>query len=197
DDRRDLRESGHLSGAPAPLAGDDLVASRLAPVRGAEDAHHDGLHHALRLDGVGELGERLVPHVHARLVAAALQHIERELRELLACGRGSCGDVGRGAGAEQVRESTSQRRFSVNNRDLSSPVAWAWCGSPAGPCPSSSSSSPTPSPSSPEPSPATAAANALSCATASCARAAKASSSRRIISPASARYASAPRDSLS
>src|SRR2546429_479797 len=32
DDRRDLREPGHLRGAPAPLAGDDLVALRLAPV---------------------------------------------------------------------------------------------------------------------------------------------------------------------
>src|SRR6266576_6090155 len=114
-------------------------------------------------------------HVDARLVAAALQQVEGQLRQLFPDGRGG---LRRGARAEQVREAPAQGRLSVNHRGVSSPIAWSVEDS------------------FPDPLPA-AAANALSCSTAARAWAAKASSSRRIISPASARYASAPRDSRS
>ncbi|MBU7009029.1 hypothetical protein Ga0451573_004012, partial [Peptococcaceae bacterium DYL19] len=42
----------------------------------------DGLDDALRLDGIGELLERLLPHVDTRLILSALQKVERQLREL-------------------------------------------------------------------------------------------------------------------
>src|SRR5258706_15900547 len=51
-------------------------------------------------------------HVDARLVAAALQQVEGQLRQLFPDGRGR---LWRGARAEQVREAPAQGRLSVNH----------------------------------------------------------------------------------
>src|SRR5689334_184917 len=56
DDGRNVTEPGHLRGAPAPLAGDDLVALGLAVDGGLERAHDYRLHHALRLAAAGRAG---------------------------------------------------------------------------------------------------------------------------------------------
>src|SRR5262249_5597606 len=45
--------------------------------RRLERTHDNRLHYALRLDGVGELAQRLRAHVHAWLIAASLQEVER------------------------------------------------------------------------------------------------------------------------
>src|SRR5690606_6029884 len=73
-------EAGHLRRAPAPLAGDGLVAD-LAGTAVAQRPDDDRLHDALRADRLGELGERLLPHVDARLLLAALQQGDRRLAE--------------------------------------------------------------------------------------------------------------------
>ena len=82
--RRDLVQARHLRGAPAALAGDDLVALRLARRRRADRAHDDRLDDALGLDRVREVRERFLAHVHARLVLAARQEVHGDLQELLA-----------------------------------------------------------------------------------------------------------------
>ena len=50
--------------------------------------HHDRLHDALGADRVGQFVERLGPHVEAWLIAAALQQIQRQVRQLYPAGRG-------------------------------------------------------------------------------------------------------------
>ena len=61
-DGRDLLEPRHLRGAPAPLAGDKFIAAIDRP-------HHDRLQHSLRVNGLGQLGERALIHPGSRLVA--------------------------------------------------------------------------------------------------------------------------------
>ena len=95
DDGRHVGEARDLRGAPAALAGDDLVALRFAGRRRAERAHDDRLHDALGLDGVGEFGEGFLAHVLARLVLALLQQVHRHVGQLLA--RRRDGGTGRGA----------------------------------------------------------------------------------------------------
>src|SRR5690606_4325790 len=80
DDRGNDLEARHLGGAPAPLAGDDLVAD-LAGGAVSQRPDDDRLHDALRADRFGELGERLLAHVDPRLVLAALQQVDRQLPE--------------------------------------------------------------------------------------------------------------------
>jgi hypothetical protein len=65
DDDLDLVEPGFLAGAPAALAGDDLVAIGV----GGEAADDDGLDEPPVLDGGGELREALQVEVLARLAA--------------------------------------------------------------------------------------------------------------------------------
>ncbi len=72
DDRRDFVESGHLGGAPAAFAGDDLVAAV------ADRPGDDRLHDALGLDRICEVLERILANVGSRLVLAALQEIDGE-----------------------------------------------------------------------------------------------------------------------
>ncbi len=123
DDCRDFREARHLRGSPAAFAGDDLVALRLSNSGHPDRAHNDGLNDALRFYGVGELLQRLGPHVHARLVLTLLQDVERQPRELLIGGRRR---RGRGilAGdwcrtqrrlAKQVGESPAEGRFLLSH----------------------------------------------------------------------------------
>jgi hypothetical protein len=64
-----------ISASPAPLARDDLVALRLAWIAARQWAHHDGLHHALRLDRLSQLVQRLGAHIEPRLIFASLQQI--------------------------------------------------------------------------------------------------------------------------
>jgi len=68
----DLRKASDFCRAPAPLAGDDLVTVAL------ERSHQDRLHQALFLDRGGELLERRIIHLGARLIAAALQLIDAQ-----------------------------------------------------------------------------------------------------------------------
>ena len=72
--RGDALEARDARGAPAALAGEDLV------LRVAHGPHHDGLDHAARADRFGELGERGLVHARARLVLAGPQRIDRQLR---------------------------------------------------------------------------------------------------------------------
>src|SRR6266571_620478 len=72
DERRDLGETGDFRRAPAPLACDDLVAVV------SDRPHENRLHQALRPDRSGELLQRAVVHLRARLVAAALQLIDAQ-----------------------------------------------------------------------------------------------------------------------
>ena len=109
DDCGNVAEARDLRRAPAALAGDDLVALRLAvDAARVERAHDDRLDDALRLDGIRQLLQRFLPHVDARLVLAALEQIERQLRELVACG------ADRGLPASSIgasrREAPSERR---------------------------------------------------------------------------------------
>ena len=47
-----------------------------------EGAHHHRLHHALLLDGLGQLLQRLFVHVPARLIAPALDQVQGQLLQL-------------------------------------------------------------------------------------------------------------------
>ncbi|MNU71047.1 hypothetical protein D3C71_604690 [compost metagenome] len=73
DHRRDGFLPGLLTRAPATFTSDDLEAAT------ANRAHHDRLHHALRLDRRCQFFQRLRIHVAARLVFAALQQIQRQV----------------------------------------------------------------------------------------------------------------------
>ena len=81
DHRRDGVQLGHLRRPPAALAGDDFVAVI------AQRAHHDGLHDALRADRLRQLLERIGGHVLARLVAAALHQLHRQVAQIAVAGR--------------------------------------------------------------------------------------------------------------
>src|ERR1039457_2679849 len=112
DDGRNLAQAGKLRRAPAPLAGDDLVALRLPLRADIEGAHDDGLYDSLNSNGIRKLLERLLPQIGARLIAAALQEVERKLGQFLAL-RGfisaRCGGYAacRG-GSQQIRESAAK-----------------------------------------------------------------------------------------
>jgi hypothetical protein len=69
---RHFVQAGELRSAPAPFAGDDLVAAAV------DRAHQDRLHDALRLDRGGQLVQRLLVHVRARLVLAGLQVVDAQ-----------------------------------------------------------------------------------------------------------------------
>src|ERR1051325_11701466 len=76
-DRRDGFEARELRRGPAAFARDDFEVAAFEP------AHDDRLHDALRLDRRGKLIERFLVHVRARLVFAALEHVERQLPQLV------------------------------------------------------------------------------------------------------------------
>jgi hypothetical protein len=105
DDRRDIREAGLLRGAPAPLAGDNFVALRLAKVRLPDGPHDDRLNHALRLNRLRKLRQTFRAHIETRLILAPLQQIERQHREALAGrrrrGNGARRCIARGCLAKQ------------------------------------------------------------------------------------------------
>jgi hypothetical protein len=61
--------------------------------------HDDRLHDALGADRIGEVFERLRPHVGARLVSAALHHVDRQRRQAFA----RRGDIDRGGSARDAR----------------------------------------------------------------------------------------------
>ena len=67
-------EPGHLRRAPAAFARHDLVALGVAGL--ADGPRDDRLHDALRLDGAGQLLERVLAYIQPRLVPAALQQVE-------------------------------------------------------------------------------------------------------------------------
>src|SRR5690606_7569984 len=182
DGRHDL-EARHLRGPPAPLAGDDLVADLAAAV--AQRPHDDRLHDALRADRLGELGQGLLAHVDARLVLAALQQVDRQLPErvLGAAGRlagpapGRCDLLRRIVRyGGRVRGRRAEQRFGASPE--TSPLghfagtpSLRFSGYAAAGWPAQRHSS-------------------REAAGAS----APVAASRRLISPASARYASAPRE---
>src|SRR5258708_24701237 len=73
DDDRDLVELRQLRGAPAPLAGDDLIA-----VRGTADrAYEQRLKDAFRADRVGQGAQRVVVEAMARLKPSGAQETDR------------------------------------------------------------------------------------------------------------------------
>ena len=78
DNGRDLVQARHLGRAPASLSGDDLV-SLDAEIGLAHPAHDDRLHDTLGTDGRRQILQRLLAHVDARLVAAALEQVHRDL----------------------------------------------------------------------------------------------------------------------
>ena len=78
DDDRDFGELGALGGAPAALAGDDLVALARGE-RVLDPAHDDRLNHAVGLDRSREVVEARVIHVRARLIVIRLELIDVDL----------------------------------------------------------------------------------------------------------------------
>ncbi len=69
--RRHTFQTGLLAGAPASLAGDDLVAAAL------DRTHDDGLHHAVIADRLRQFFQRLRIHVATGLILAALNQLQR------------------------------------------------------------------------------------------------------------------------
>ena len=87
DDGRHNGQAGDLRCAPAALTGDDLVALRAAIDRRCQGPHHDGLDDTLAAYRNGQLFEGFLTQVGARLIAAALQQIDRQADQFVA-GRG-------------------------------------------------------------------------------------------------------------
>ena len=113
-DRGDVGNARDLGGAPAALAGDDLVALLLARLGRADGPHDDRLNDALGLDRIRQIRERFLAHVHARLVFAARKQVERQVQQLLARRR----HAGRGPRpglAEERLETTPQAVFLVTH----------------------------------------------------------------------------------
>ena len=95
DDRRHLLQAGLLRGAPAALAGDQLVA---AVGQGADEQRLDD---AAALDRGGEAGQRLGVEAGARLVRVRLDQLDRQLAQLAGvAGRGALGQDRRQAAAD-------------------------------------------------------------------------------------------------
>ena len=128
----DVRQTGDLGGPPTALTRDDLVAltgrpgSRWRGTGHLDGAHHDRLHHALRLDRLGERIEGLRTHVDAGLVTTPLQHIERQAHEFVSGGeRGISRDTGRsgrwtarvGLTEQGFETATEAGLFGVHGRD--------------------------------------------------------------------------------
>src|SRR5919201_4282930 len=76
-DRGNLLESCHLRGAPAPLAGDELIAA-------IDWAYHYGLQQPLRANRLRQLGKRALIHARSRLVAARADARDADSGERLA-----------------------------------------------------------------------------------------------------------------
>src|SRR5206468_4295440 len=76
DDRRHRRELRLARGAPAALAGDQLVAALEAR------PHDDRLHEALRADRLRESRHGFVVEPLARLLRVRMDLFERQMREL-------------------------------------------------------------------------------------------------------------------
>ena len=72
---RNLVQAGELRGAPAPFAGDDLVAIGDALHR----THHDRLDHAMLLDGGREFTELRIGKCPARIARIGLEEFDRHL----------------------------------------------------------------------------------------------------------------------
>ncbi len=75
DEGRDLEQTGDLSRAPAPLAGDQLVLAL------SDGTHDDRLQDALTLDGGGQLLQGLLGERPARLPLVRLDPVEVQLQE--------------------------------------------------------------------------------------------------------------------
>ncbi len=82
DDHRNLGQTGLLTGTPAALASDDLVA-RASLARLGQRTHHDRLDHALGNDRVGQLAQRVRIEIATRLIAPALDVLQRQMGDLL------------------------------------------------------------------------------------------------------------------
>ena len=87
DDRRHLLQPRLLGGAPAALAGDQLVAAV------GEGADQQRLDDAAGLDRGGEAGERLGVEVGARLVRVRLDQLDRQLAQLAGLARPASGRI--------------------------------------------------------------------------------------------------------
>ena len=115
DDAGHHLEPGQLGRAPAPLTCDDLEA--ILP----DGAYHYRLNHALRPYRVGQVFQRILGHVLARLVFAGLQPLQRQLAQLALVGgrHGLFGTLvahhlflaGGRAGAEQGIQPLAQPTF--------------------------------------------------------------------------------------
>jgi hypothetical protein len=81
---RHLGQARALAGAPAALAGDDLVGAPALAVRAALLAHHDRLDHALRADRGGQLLQLGVVHGPPRLELARHHGVHRQRAQLVA-----------------------------------------------------------------------------------------------------------------
>ena len=117
--RRDSLLAGLLAGTPAALPGDNLKAAT------ANGAHHDGLHHALSLDRVGQFFQGLGVHVPTWLVFAALDQVQRQVLQLALVGLHRlffkrCD----GRTTQQCIQSTSETSFLDGHGDS---LSWLGC----------------------------------------------------------------------
>src|SRR5690606_5910991 len=67
--------TGDLTGTPATLTGNNLIAIV------TNGTNHNGLHHPLLTDGVGELFQGSRIHIAPRLILAPLHQLHRELTQ--------------------------------------------------------------------------------------------------------------------
>ena len=74
---RNRLQTGQTRGAKAPFASNDLVFASVVAL--GELPHQNGLHDALRLDGLGQLVQRPFVHARSRLVNARHHLVKPEL----------------------------------------------------------------------------------------------------------------------
>src|SRR5690606_27225754 len=101
NDRRYLLQARHLRGAPAALAGDDLVTLRAAAC-GWQRTRDDRLHDTLRADRIREVFQRFLAHVDAWLVLPALQQVHGDAGQPVSLRRLYAVPIDSGAGIGSI-----------------------------------------------------------------------------------------------
>ena len=127
-------ETGQLGGAPAAFTSNDFETVF------TDGANHDGLDHPLCTDGVGQLLQRVLGHIFARLVFAGLQPLHRQLAQFPLIGRGhglfgalvahhlflAGGRAGAEQGVQPLAQPTFLRRHMLSRSAVSGWDSCSW-----------------------------------------------------------------------